>query len=119
MLRQDRLNNSLFSDGAIYATGMITIWFKVIYMKPQYVFVVNSMGYGICMQLLLKYILCRNKRLLCTIYLCISCIVGKNRCSCKSEKLGIREKFLDGLVIFSKLRAMTFVKNEYNPFFAQ
>ena len=50
-----------------------------------------------------------------TSYLSVSRIFFKYRRSSKTKQLCIREKILDSLVVFSKLRTMTFVKNKYNP----
>ena len=56
---------------------------------------------------------------LCPISFFIGCIVFKNRCARKSEKLGLWKKFLDCRVIFTELRAVTFVKNKNDPFVSQ
>lgn len=89
---------------------------KVINMKSQYVFIFNSIGYGVRVQFLLKNVFGGFVWRLLTFNGPIGGIFFKNRCTRKSKKLSFREKINDSFMVISKLRAVTFIKNEHNAF---
>ena len=59
MLRQNSLDNGLFLDAAIRSAWIVVVWFEIIYMKTKYILIFDGIGYGICVQLLFKNIICR------------------------------------------------------------
>src|SRR5690606_5568574 len=82
---------------------------NVFYGKTQYISISNSIGNYIFVQRLTK----QHFGSSFTVLIC-SCIVGKNRSTCKTKHLTTFKEILDVFVGFSKLRTVTLVKNKNN-----
>ena len=116
---QYRIHYGLFFDGSVSIINLLSLRPEIIDMKTKYVVIIDSMGYGISMQLFLKNILCRFIRGLLTVYFSINGIIRENRSPCKTEQLRIGEKVFDSLMIVAKLGTMALIKYKNNPFIPQ
>jgi hypothetical protein len=67
-------------------------------------------------KLFFKNILSGSVGCLCAVNLFVGCVFFKNRSTGKPEQLRFWEKFLDGFMVFTKLRPVAFVKNKNQAF---
>ena len=101
-------------QGRVGALGL-----EVVHMKAQDVAVFNGVGDGVLVQAALKNVVCGAQAGLLAFDLAIARVFLEYGCACKAKELRIGEKFFDGFVVVAKLRAVAFVKDEYDALLAQ
>ncbi len=94
------------------------VFAEIIDMKAQHIFVFNSVGDGIGVQLLFEYIFGGFEGADGAVKLLVSSVIIKNRRAGKAKQLGLGERFFNGSVVIAELRAMAFVKDEYYALFS-
>ena len=112
VLGQNRLDDGLFGHRFARLGWVLAFGLVVVHVEAQHVAILDGMGNGVGMQLLLEQV-CRGAHGGLGILDFLLAGIGlENGCASKTEQLRPGEKRLDGLVVVAKLRAMAFVKNE-------
>ncbi len=119
MLVQNRLDDGLLCQRLALLGHVFAFRFVVINVEAQDIAVVDGVGDGVGVQLLLEDVCSGLEGGLLTIDLLIGGILLKDRRAGEAEKLGVGEKFLDGLVVLAELRAVAFVEDEHHALVAQ
>ena len=88
-------------------------------MEAENIAVFNGMTDGVGMKLILEEIFRCLHGCLVIINLLCCCVFLKDGRAGEAEELSVREEFFDGLVVLSKLGAVTFIKDEDDTFVAQ
>ena len=119
MLGQYRLDHLALGQrfprlGWVLAFGLV-----VIDMEAQHIAVFDGVGDGVLVQTTLEEVIRGAVTGLLTFDLLVAGVLLEDGCAGKAKKLGVGKELLDGLVVFAKLRAVTFVKDEHHAFVAQ
>src|SRR5450759_2578748 len=108
-------HHGLLGDGFTTFGFSFTFALKIVDMKTQHISVFNGVSDGVHMQLFLKYVCCGFIRCQLSLDHLVSGVVFKDGGTGKTKELSVWEKFFNCLVVFTKLRAMAFIKDEHNP----
>ena len=111
MFRQNVLDNGL--AGRRYNVALI-FSVVVVDMELENVFVINGIGDGVLMELLLEDVFCGDVGGCGTVNFCVVAVVFEDWRSGETEHLGVREEIFNHATVLAKLAPVTFIENEDN-----
>ena len=86
----------------------------VVDMELENVFVINGIGDGVLMELLLEDVFCGDVGGCGTVNFCVVAVVFEDWRSGETEHLGVREEIFNHATVLAKLAPVTFIENEDN-----
>ena len=100
--------------GSVLAFGLV-----VVDVEAEDVPVLDGVGDGVGVELLLEEVLRGLERRLLALDLLVGGVCLEDRRAGEAEELGVGEELLDGLVVLAELRAVAFVEDEDDALVAQ
>ena len=115
VLVEDGLSDRLLGEGLTGIEGGGVLWLVVVDVEAEDVPILDCVGNGVGVELLLEEVLGGSKGGDVSLDLLDGRVVLEDRGASEAEELGVLEELLDGLVVFAELRAVALVEDEDHP----
>ena len=112
VLAEDGFDDGAFGDSLAGLRRVFTIGLEVVHMEAQDIPVLNGMGDGVGVELLLEEVLCGAHGGLGVHDLLLRGIGLEDGRAGEAKELGQRKEFLNRLVVLTELRSMALIEDE-------
>ena len=119
MLVEDGLSDRLLSEPLTGLEGGRVVWFVVVDVEAEDVPILDRVGDGIGVELILEEVIGGSKGGDISLDLPDSRVILKDRGTSEAKELGLREELLDGPVVLAELRPMAFIEDEDHSLVAE
>ena len=119
VLVDDGLRDCRLGEWLTGIAGEAFFWFVEVDMKAEDILVLDRVGDGVSVELILEKVLGGLKGGDVSLDLLDGRVILEDRGASEAEELGVREELLDGLVVLAELRAVALVEDEDHPFVAE
>jgi hypothetical protein len=115
VLVEDGVDDRLLGERLAGLEGRGVLGLVVIDVEAEDIPIFDRVSDSVGVELFLKEVLGGSKRGDVSLDLLDGRVVLKDRGAREAEELGVREKFLDGLVVVAELRPVALVEDENHP----